>query len=409
MIKLKNISILATIVGSVNLLSSWAVFSQTEEATPEPSRWFEVEIILYKSTSEKGLTNESWATDTQMALPENIIDFLQPFGFLESVDSAESGIDTGATLEVDQGASVSPIVDDITVISASDEPLEIKEQPFIKLDDDLLQLKAEALNISRHASYNLLTHFAWRQPVLSKNKAPSLRIAGGFDYHDIFEYSGQKKLKKISGENESIDTVQNEESELVDQKDTRLNLTSEEAPQTVAEESLSQKPASLIPMALPWVPEIDGSIRVYIHRNYLHVDTNLFYRRPDKEEVDIFKLTSQLPALDTSQNTNDLSDIQDIDPQQFNDVGTSPQIIDDSSFAWEYDGDFLSNDTEKVFTERLFNYPLKQKRRLKSNQLNYFDHPLVGMLVIIRPYEINADAIKVQEEPTQTISSVNNR
>jgi len=414
MIKTHKHTILTLVLGSISLLGSWSAVSQTtssqsSDRQTEQPRWFEIEVILYKNASESGLTNESWAKDIQMNLPEKMIDFLQPF---ETLDQ-HAGNDL-PDINTDTNVNTGQTDADNMVLALSPEQLQM-QQPFVKLDENLLQLKAEALNISRHVSYKLLTHFAWRQPVLGKKQASNLRIAGGFDHHETFDYSGEKKLETLEAEDEISErlddsSVNGDIGLLLDQQTASKITPTRNSPYTIDDKTVlvdSAKIHNIEPIALPWVPEIDGSIRVYIHRNYLHVDTDLFYRRPDKEEIDIFELSSQLPILDTFQSVDDPKIITPLD----NTLLTSPSIIDDNSFAWEYDGDFLSNDTEKVFTERLFNYRLKQKRRLRSNQLNYFDHPLIGMLIIIRPYELEVQEEQEQKSSNtdiQTVSRVSN-
>lgn len=397
-----NIKKIALLFITFSALNSYLIFAQTESNNQDELRWFEVEVILYKATSNKGLTNESWATDTQMKLPENVIDFLQPFEILAPADDENANIEDLAedSFNQQEGKTLDSV--DLADSFTQDNIDFEKEKAFVKLDDSLLKLTAEARNISRHSSYNLLAHFAWRQPVLSKKEAPDLRIAGGFDHQQAFDYSGEKKLEKIA-DDEQLDLQENIDI-LPDAMTTDSNFIDSDS--IDSGEKTSQLIADKKPVALPWVPEIDGSIRVYIHRNYLHVDTDLYYRRPGKEELDIFELPPQLPSLD-EQNFTSTDQVGSSDvisssslnneplPNQALDIESQPQDI--NAFAWEYDGDFLSNDTEKVFTERLFNYPLKQKRRLKSKQLNYFDHPLIGMLVIITPYEIKTDETTTEE------------
>jgi len=43
-------------------------------------------------------------------------------------------------------------------------------------------------------------------------------------------------------------------------------------------------------------------------------------------------------------------------------------------------------------TASLISFPMNQTRRTKSKDLNYFDHPLYGMLIEITPYELDASA-----------------
>ncbi|MCF6194849.1 MAG: peptidoglycan binding protein CsiV, partial [Kangiellaceae bacterium] len=176
-----------------------------------------------------------------------------------------------------------------------------------------------------------------------------------------------------------------------------------------------------VPVALPWVPEIDGSMLVYIQRNYLHVDASLFYRRPDKEEVNPLDLTKSMLSLsdnysplseatqeifqqprtitapltagiisaDQNNSLLDLSDTKGISEESI--ISDSNNIAandyQNNGFGWEFNQDFLQSESEKIYITRLFNYPLKQTRRLRSGELHYFDHPLIGMLVMIRPYK----------------------
>ena len=358
---------------------------QSVSSERDKPRWFEIEIILYKSTSEDGLINESWATDTKLELPEELVDFLQPFALPSSPETPYSEIlrsdnnenpnslEYGNNVKDANKTNLPTVVnfEEFTQESQATKAVQIEQElPFIALDHSLLQLKNESQNISAHPSYELLAHFSWRQPVIDKKNAVPVRIAGGTDYHENFEYSGEKKLDIMIEEDhqEAIDN-QPPDSSLFDITGSIIDNVSSKQSQS----------SNLQPIALPWVPEIDGSLVVYIQRNYLHVDTNLFYRRPDKEEIDIFGLGPQLPPLEGSQDFNGIP------------INLEENELEASGFTWQYDDDFLIEETEIAYTERLFNYPLKQKRRLRSTELHYFDHPLIGMLVMIRPYDIEVE------------------
>lgn len=419
----------------VAVISASVFAEQSDDMDVEQPRWFEVEIILYKASSDEGLQNESWDTDSSMKLPEEMIDFLQPFGLPEQLSSALLSTDSTESselieqqegqendllikrqIELDQGQHVTTTLGE--VLSEDSEELE-QEKPFVLLEDELLQLKAEALNISRHVNYDLLAHFSWRQPVLNKRETTSLRIAGGFDYQQSFEFSGEKKLELAT-----LNAAQplDEFGENFDENDLMINLqpklnskqTTGTQPSekqkgsvnivdTKSQLALDPQESQIAPIgepengeavlvALPWVPEIDGSILVYIHRNYLHLDTDLYYRRPGKEQIDIFDFQTPLPSLDgTDSGLKPETNLLEL-PQQ---------AINTDDFSWQYDDEFLSRDIEQSYTERLFNYPLKQNRRLRSNQLHYFDHPLIGILVMIRPYELNPDEEEFQDDQLQ--------
>jgi len=385
-----------------------AFAEQSDEMEIEQPRWFEVEIILYKANSEEGLQNESWDTESKMKLPEELIDFLQPFGLPEQLSSSQLAADLTESseltyrqeiqetdLSIEQQLEIDNDGQDTTTQGEelSETPgIEQQEKPFVLLEDELLQLKAEALNISRHVNYDLLAHFSWRQPVVNKRETTSLRIAGGYDYQQSFEFSGEKKLDLVTPDdqqalveiNEDFDEHLPANNSLANNLEPKLDL--QETQNDPINDLQNSEP---VLVALPWVPEIDGSILVYLHRNYLHIDTDLYYRRPGKEQIDIFDFQTPLPSLaDANGELQSETNLLDL-PQQ---------AINTDDFSWQYDDDFLSKDSEQSYTERLFNYPLKQNRRMKSNQLHYFDHPLIGILVMIRPYELNPDEEEIQND-----------
>jgi len=291
------------------------------------------------------------------------------------------------------------------------------EVPFEKLDDSLLQLTKEAKSISVHPNYRLLTHFAWRQPVSDKNSAEPVRIAGGYDYQEMFEYNGERKLdalvesledKEIEHDNLSEDSelFKNGEENTGSNFENTVQETSQlgnkiknSASEAMVDQQLEgQTEGEHVkdeqPILLPWVPEVDGSAKVYIYRNYLHVDTSLYFRKANQQEVDIYALPS-LPNFDTNEANPTLGTLDKVAIEPLfekNERGKEQigmvETNEDSDFAWHYDDNFLKQDTEKVYTERLFNYPLVQTRRMRSTELHYFDHPMIGMLVVIRPYEL---------------------
>ena len=134
-------------------LASGGPLSADENNEPE-ERWFEIEVILYKEITDKGLNNESWDTETPFSLPEELKDFLNPVGPAElSGDTALEQLQTDSTMgkqandiaqqesvtELDSSrvATTSESASDATLIPSEDE---LKEQPFIPLQQNDLQL-----------------------------------------------------------------------------------------------------------------------------------------------------------------------------------------------------------------------------------------------------------------------------
>ena len=429
-----------------NLQTSLAAESKPVEK--EEPRWFEVEVILYKANSELGLTNESWSTDTKLKLPVPIIDFLQPYSQPEEFEldnilttdttpiSTDSNFsansDTAERFKLAKTQSSEDILAGEQIELFEDE-IEL-EKPFVLLADSYLQLNTEAQRVSKNRNYTLLSHFSWRQPVLGRRDSQPIRIAGGTDFQESFRYSGTEKIKYSISETPE----QKAQSDSDVENTLQLDATATVAPDTETNNSLDSRivdeqeilfesEQEFVPVAIPWVPEIDGSMLVYIQRNYLHIDANLFYRRPDKEQltrVDLTKsvlissnnlyltdeigdnsffktgainppITSERLASNQTNQTSNYSDIND--PAQIND--NQSIAYQDDSLGWQFDENFLLRESEKIYITRLFNYPLNQTRRLRSGELHYFDHPLIGMLVMIRSYQ------RFPEEESELIDS----
>jgi hypothetical protein len=396
------------------IVLSYPLFAQEKE-----KRWFEFEVILFKLKSEDGLYAESWKDDSQLNISENAVDFLQPYEMLELIKGFEnSKVSTELTIDSANELPNKPkLSEDEAGIEESEQ---MGEEPFIRLANEILQLNSESKSINRQSRYQLIDHFSWRQPVDSRANATKIRIAGGFDYSENFEYNGEKKIEFIP----IVENINDAEEILGDDLESPFdlknpiqknveefsdNLSIADNVTQYATQDLIQEPAVVPePKPLDWVPEIDGEIKVYIHRKYLHVDTNLVYRKPKEIAVDIFHLDEQsLSYSFTEQNSlqpnlleTALDDtLESPLDNSLESVVTISEVLSNSqkekngfqeasnNFNWEFDADFLNKKAEKLFTKKLFNYPLIQDRRVRSGELHYFDHPLIGMLIMIRPFE----------------------
>ena len=95
--------------------------------------------------------------------------------------------------------------------------------------------------------------------------------------------------------------------------------------------------------------EIDGYVQLTATR-FLHAETELIFRRPTIT-------TSALPATtDTAADT-------------------------DSNLSWQ------TGESPLIDEDWLQFFKLNQGRRVKANELHYFDHPMFGLLIVLRPLE----------------------
>jgi Peptidoglycan-binding protein, CsiV len=128
--------------------------------------------------------------------------------------------------------------------------------------------------------------------------------------------------------------------------------------------------------------ELEGSITISVAR-YLHLHTNLWFseftRNYGQEQ-------GQWPALPIR------PDLRQVESQEWS---TSLEGND----AWSN-----FNGPESEF-EKILNQPyvldrvvlVKQKRRMRSGELHFIDHPLLGLLIKVTPYEL-----PVEDAPQET-------
>lgn len=156
---------------------------------------------------------------------------------------------------------------------------------FLPLPQEALELADQVSALTASGKYRILEHVAWLQPGLAKRQAIPVRIQAGLDYSYEF------------GEHVPV--------------------------QLFTEDQGMQEEHA--------ISELDGTVKVVLGR-YLHVFTDLVYRRP------VDKNTGAEPVTDVSGNDRVLAD-----------------------------------------------FPLKIHRKMRSKELHYIDHPLFGILVEIRP------------------------
>lgn len=217
------------------------------------------------------------------------------------------------------------------------------------LSADALQLTKLSEQIRRTRGLTRLLHTAWRQPVaFGQNKAPSVRLFAGQNYASQFQADGRQRQPDPWREDNDLEMqaegpASADSNRFFDRLDSRLRQAE---PLDVAGMLATLSPAatapadgsSLAPMegGEP-IWQLDGQVRVYlkyINRvPYLHIDSELFYRQP-------------IP----------------LDPEAISD-GAEPEY-------------------------QLVSVPFNQIRRVISKQLHYFDHPLFGMVIEIRRYNI---------------------
>ena len=184
--------------------------------------------------------------------------------------------DTGASSQ-SLHISTQPVIPDLQGAIFLDDSAH--NYGFIPYPQEAFILKNAAAALSKTGRYRILKHIAWLQPGLAKEEAIAVRIHAGKNYRNKFKE------------------------------------------RSFAQADFSDRSP---PKNHP-VNELDGTVKVVLGR-YLHVYTNLAYRRP--------------------------------------------YTVSANALGREY---------------VLADFPIKTHRKMRSKQLHYIDHPMLGILVEIRP------------------------
>ncbi|MDC0602373.1 peptidoglycan binding protein CsiV [Aliiglaciecola sp.] len=259
--------------------------------------------------------------------------------------------------------------DSVPVIDVAKVPKRVhhKELPQARttqlLSIDSMELAELANAIQRKRGLTTLLHTGWRQQVFfGEENATPMRIIAGQNFRTTFDAHGTAipPSRLIESNNTVVDQSDYSEDGQAVNAPLSINQTGIETPikidlvslirQAITDDNfVFESNSALIQDELEdgalerldlW--EIDGSINVflrYIQRTpYLHIDSNLDFRTP------VFDNTITTPIAQTD------------------------------------------NDLAKSNPSHLKSFPLTQLRRVISQQLHYFDHPMFGMIIQIRRF-----------------------
>jgi hypothetical protein len=186
------------------------------------------------------------------------------------------------------------------------------------------QLNEEANKLKNHAGYTVLLHKAWRQGDNGKGSAPIFHLRAGKDYSTEFYSDGSEKG----------------------------SLSNTSSPVEGVTEQAIDKP----------LYELDGKLQIYV-QHYLYAEAQLDLKSPSTKQVVVEAPLSEAPIEIT--NTETTTD------------------------AAQPDSNVIAGNLEAIEPQRetltfLKDYRLDQKRRMRSSETHYLDHPLMGMIIQVR-------------------------
>ncbi|USD59370.1 peptidoglycan binding protein CsiV [Vibrio sp. SCSIO 43140] len=190
------------------------------------------------------------------------------------------------------------------------------------------QLNDEVAKLRNHAGYTVLMHKAWRQGDNGKGSAPVFRFRAGKDFSTQFYPDGSEKGSS-SNTSSPVDGV------------TEVAI---------------DKP----------LYELDGKLQIYV-QHYLYAEAQLDLKSPSTKQVIVSAPIDETPA--DAIESNDLSE------------NTASDDVQDSNVIA---GNLASIEPQRETLTFLKDYRLDQKRRMRSSETHYLDHPLMGMIIQVR-------------------------
>lgn len=210
-----------------------------------------------------------------------------------------------------------------TVISAS--IFDAESNDFEYLDSSHLQLVEQRKKLEKHASFKPIFHMAWRMPV----KGPK----------------ASQPIHLFAGNNLALN-IQKRQLEALTETEQSGN---EQAP-----EKTEQLIADIAPLLTDkWA--IDGNFKVYLN-HYLYINSQLIIRKEVSENI-----IQPEPVIELIDDENGVQIAAQNDNMN---TDEAPSKVEQHT----------------VIKEVLFD----QNRRLRSEEIHYLDHPLMGIIVQIR-------------------------
>jgi hypothetical protein len=247
---------------------------------------------------------------------------------------------------------------DITIANKFDDDEFRTDNEIRMLSSESYALTEQREKLDDHAAFEVLMHTAWRQNDLNRRDAPIFRIQAGKDYSDSFNVDGSQKSQDPT-------VYENIEPQIdLDSPDSDL----------IVEEEIDNS-----------LYELDGTLQVYV-QHYLYAEVAIDLKAPSVREVTIIEpeiISDDTLVLDESIFTTDT----DLTNSEELEVSPTEVTLDESAESDEtIQVGFLEEiaQPEVIIEEFLKNHRFEQKRKMRSSETHFLDHPLMGMIIQVR-------------------------
>ena len=342
--------------------------------------WFQVEIIIFERLEIADEDPEAWPKNVELKYPSDIAFLVDPNAPVtddepesaeqeseqitppEETTSGQDVVNNREFLELlkKSGASDAFTQKLLEKLSESEiARLTPNELPYQFLDEETQQLGDESRRLGRDRKMRLLFHEAWRQPFYAKEQAPSIVITGGDLFEDHYELEGSITLflSRYLHIHTNLWLTQFDANTGKDEEHWRW-LPDRPEPKTEVEATDG--------MDNNTTGEITFDTNLNTSNLNSTFDNNTF-------DSNISNASNGLPSFDDIPSLNMGFDSDSLD-FNLNDGGSTTYFDD------------LGNFIEHPYVIRQI-VSVKQQRRMRSGELHYIDHPRLGILIRIDPYQ----------------------
>lgn len=357
------------------------------DALPDPSSLYQVELLIFKNNQTdnfdpNGIISERWPDELTLAYPETL-DFVHP-PLPSTIESSEKLIENENVTLISEEASSAPTAilinsevsgTDLMLTNASNnnhqttsaytkQEIALSTLALLtELPKQVLALSEAKERISRNTVHRVLYHQAWIQSLDNSLKAKAIPIAGGEKYNDHYQLEGHVTISK--------DRFLHIKTDLWLMEFTAIELSEKEIQkQSLAHDNIFNLSKEGFPSSLPDLP-IDYKRITTIEDQALNRSINteidqaineIFYSDTLGISVDGY--------VDGSIDDGLFELAEEINEQAAKEAAEAIAIKENQAIQYQLN---------KV-------YAVRQNKKISGRQINYLDHPKMGVIVSINKY-----------------------
>ncbi|WP_122033526.1 peptidoglycan binding protein CsiV [Aliivibrio sp. EL58] len=212
--------------------------------------------------------------------------------------------------------------------------------------------------LQNHAGFKPLVHVAWRQGDSGSSRSPIFHIQAGQDFSDRFVADGRT----------------------IEDANADLSLVPLDAPKPAlieGSETLEADTTATTPSSGPLL-ELDGTMQVYV-QHYLYLNTILDLKVPGQHEFIVSTPKEEKDVI--TETTSTSSD--EVTTTETAELSTEATAIEDPNADVQL-GHLEDVTPETEIKEFLKSYRMEERRKMRSGETHYIDHPLMGMIIQVR-------------------------